>query len=71
MPALQRKRIVEFLHKRTNIRGDKGEKKCLKNVFMPKNVLEPDQFKFLGNCRPTPPLSEQFSLSEKKVSMLA
>ena len=24
-----------------------------------------DQFRFLGNCPPTPPLSHHFSLSEK------
>ena len=30
-----------------------------------------DQFKFLGNCPPTPPLTQHFALSEKQVIMLA
>ena len=27
--------------------------------------IEADQFRFLGNCPPTPPLSHHFALSEK------
>ena len=30
-----------------------------------------DQFRFLGNCPPTPPLSTHFALSEKQMIMLA
>ena len=30
-----------------------------------------DQFRVLENCPPTPPLSQHFALSEKKVIMLA
>ena len=30
-----------------------------------------DQFRFLGNCPPTPPLSHHFALSETEVLMLA
>ena len=30
-----------------------------------------DYYTFLGNCPPTPPLSQHFTLSEKKVLMLA
>ena len=30
-----------------------------------------DQLRFLGNCPPTPPLSQRFALSEKLVLMLA
>ena len=29
-----------------------------------------DQFRFLGNCPPTPPLTQHFALSEKYVIML-
>ena len=29
------------------------------------------QFRFLGNCPPTPPLSQHFALREKQVLMLA
>ena len=29
------------------------------------NKNNKDQFKFLGNCPPTPPLSQRFALSEK------
>ena len=31
----------------------------------------PDHFTFLGNCPPTPPLSQHFARSEKKVLILA
>ena len=34
---------------------------------MTKNVLKPDRFRFLGNCPPTPPLSQHFALSERRV----
>ena len=30
-----------------------------------------DQFRFLGNCSPTPPLRQHFGLSKKKVLMMA
>ena len=30
-----------------------------------------DQFRFLGNCPPTPPLSQHFGLSKKYVIMMA
>ena len=30
-----------------------------------------DHYKFLGNCPPTPPLSQHLALSEKLVLMLA
>ena len=33
-------------------------------------LLVNDQFRFLGNCPPTPPLSQHFALSEKQVLML-
>ena len=28
-------------------------------------VSHPDQFRFLGNCPPTPPLTQHFALSKK------
>ena len=34
------------------------------------NLREHGQFRFLGNYLPTPPLSQHFALSEKKVLML-
>ena len=35
-----------------------------------KGVLFAEQFRFLGNYPPTPPLSQHFALSEKYVIML-
>ena len=35
-----------------------------------KTIELSDPLKFLGNCPPTPPLSRNFSLSEKQVLML-
>ena len=34
------------------------------------NLREHGQFRFLGNYLPAPPLSQHFTLSEKKVLML-
>ena len=36
-----------------------------------KSVVVWDWFRFLGNCPPTPPLSQRFALSEKLVLKLA
>ena len=39
--------------------------------YLYKGVLFTEQFRFLGNYPPTPPLSQHFALSEKYVIMLA
>ena len=38
---------------------------CHSYVTEKKTLAHQDQYMFLGNCPPTPPLSQHFALSEK------
>lgn len=66
--------IVSFLFLKITNDDEKGDKdtqwSAVKlNIHHHANFT--DQLPFLGNCPPTPPLSQHFALNEKKVLMLA
>ena len=44
--------------------------KVTKAFCQPSVLIETPDYTFLGNCPPSPPLSQHFALSEKQVLML-
>ena len=44
--------------------------KATKAFCRPSVLIETTDYTFLGNCPPSPPLSQHFALSEKQVLML-
>ena len=58
--------LREILIEYSALRSEHFEKVCVRNSnnnIIVDKIL--DQFRFLGNCPPTPPLIHHFALSEK------